>query len=409
MLSESTIALVKSTVPVLANAGVEVTNHFYQRMFKAQPELQHIFNMSNQASGKQQFALFSAVAAYATHIDQLDQLGELVERVAHKHTSYFVQPEHYDIVGHHLIETLKELAPDTFTPDVVQAWQEAYALLANILTGRETELYSDFKNKQGGWYGPKAFRVAAKTPESELVTSFTLVPEDGDSVADYLPGQYLGIRVQPPGAEYTEIRQYSLSDKPQRNHYRISVKRETGEFTGTVSNHLHDNVQVGDTIDALPPAGAFFLQDHTDSATPVVLISAGVGLTPMLSMLETVLEHTPNRPVCYLHACENAVQHSFKTRVNQLCEQHDSLSQFCWYNKAQSAEKTTESASDLLDDLRHGLMNISDVKTQLPIGDGQFYLCGPTGFMGFIKRQLMEAGVAEDRIFYEVFGPHSDL
>ena len=75
----------------------------------------------------------------------------------------------------------------------------------------------------------------------------------------------------------------------------------------------------------------------------------------------------------------------------------------------QSGEETTESASELLDDLRHGLMNIGDVKNQLPISDGQFYLCGPTGFMGFIKRQLMEVGVAEDRIFYEVFGPHSDL
>ncbi|MFT6899629.1 MAG: nitric oxide dioxygenase, partial [Paraglaciecola sp.] len=142
MLSAQTIATVKSTIPLLESAGVAITDHFYKRMFSHNPELKNIFNMANQTNGRQQFALFSAIAAYAKNIDNLSVLGETVERVAHKHTSFFIQPQHYDIVGHHLIETLRELAPEDFTPDVEQAWTEAYGALANIFINREEDLYS---------------------------------------------------------------------------------------------------------------------------------------------------------------------------------------------------------------------------------------------------------------------------
>ncbi len=164
MLSAQTIAIVKSTVPLLEGAGVAITNHFYQRMFQVNPELKDIFNMTNQHSGRQQFALFSAIAAYAKNIDNLSVLTETVERVAHKHTSFFIQPEHYDIVGHHLIETLRELAPDAFTPEVEQAWTEAYGVLANIFTGRERQLYNQTEQKPGGWYGPRRFFCERKNP-----------------------------------------------------------------------------------------------------------------------------------------------------------------------------------------------------------------------------------------------------
>ncbi len=274
MLSAQTIAIVKSTIPLLESAGVAITNHFYQRMFQVNPELKDIFNMTNQHSGRQQFALFSAIAAYAKNIDNLAVLTETVERVAHKHTSFFIQPEHYGIVGHHLIETLRELAPDAFTPEVEQAWIEAYGALATIFTGRERQLYNQTEQKPGGWYGPRRFKVKEKLSESELVSSFVLVPTDGEAVVDYQPGQYLGVKVKPAYSDYYEIRQYSLSDKPNGQSYRISVKRELGEVAGLVSNYLHNHIQVGDELDILPPAGDFFLQS---AHLPTVLISAGVG------------------------------------------------------------------------------------------------------------------------------------
>lgn len=396
MLSAKTISLVKSTVPLLENAGVAVTNYFYNRMFTVNPELKNIFNMSNQLNGKQQFALFSAVASYAKHIDNPSVLGAVVERVANKHTSFFILPEHYDIVGHHLICTLKELAPEQFTDEVATAWTEAYQLLANILIGREKQLYQHSAQANGGWTGARRFVVAAKTQESELVTSFTLVPEDGGAVVSYQSGQYLGVKVKPPHADYVEIRQYSLSDKPNGKSYRISVKREDLPQPGLVSNYLHQQVKVGDVIEAMPPAGDFYLKSVF---VPTVLISAGVGLTPMMSMLETLAARAEPTPIWYLHACENPQQHSFKARLAQLQQQLPQLRCYTWYNQA--APQSHHQFS--------GLMQLSPLADELPLQSGQFYICGPTGFMKFAKDQLLALGVTPECVHYEVFGPHSDF
>jgi len=396
MLSAEHIQLVKSTIPLLENAGVAVTEYFYQRMFNANPELKNIFNMSNQRNGRQQFALFSAVASYAKHIDNLAALGEVVERVANKHSSFFIQPDHYPIVGHHLIGTLKELAPEQFTPAVAEAWTEAYGLLANILMGREQQIYQQHAATTGGWNGPRAFVVQQKTAESDLVTSFVLVPADGGPVARYQPGQYLGIKVKPAYADYVEIRQYSLSDKANGHSYRISVKREEQPLPGLVSNYLHQHVQVGDVLEVLPPAGDFYLKSMT---SPTVLISAGVGLTPMLAMLETLAAAQPATPIWFLHACENAQQHSFAERVMALQQQLGELHCHTWYNQADPNQANFYS----------GLMQLAPIARQLPLQQGQFYLCGPTGFMKFAKDQLLALGVNADAIHYEVFGPHSDL
>ena len=396
MLSAQTIATVKSTVPLLESACVAITDHFYQRMFRLNPELKNIFNMANQANGRQQFALFNAIAAYAKNIDNLGALSEVVERVAHKHTSFFIQPEHYDIVGHHLIETLRELAPEAFTPDVEQAWVEAYGALAKIFINREGDLYNQSETAQGGWLGPRQFRVLSKTPESALVTSFVLTPVDGQPAIDYKPGQYLGVKVHPAHCDYVEMRQYSLSDKPNGVTYRISVKREQGEVNGLVSNHLHESVEQGDVIDILPPAGDFFQQNQH---LPTVLISAGVGLTPMMSMLEATVESHPTTEIHFLHACENPAQHSFIKRVAELEKNTPQLSTHTWY--ASQAPKA--------DSVSTGLMSLASLGDALPISSGNFYICGPTGFMAFIKKQLLELGVKDAQIHYEVFGPHSDL
>lgn len=301
MLDTHTIQIVKSTIPLLEGAGTSVTDHFYQRMFTANPELKDVFNLSNQKSGRQQFALFSAVAAYAKYIDNLGELGSLVERIAQKHTSFDIQPEQYQIVGYHLIETLRELAPDEFTDEVAEAWGKAYQLLATVLIEREKVLYQDGREQQGGWTGPRVFRVKDKVKESELVTSFIFEPEDGQPIRHYQAGQYIAVRVKPDNAENVEIRQYSLSDKFYPDHYKISVKRERSPIEGIVSNYLHDMVEIGDMIELMPPAGAFFLNKTN---RPIMLISAGVGITPMISMLETLIsDEDYQHDIFFLHTC----------------------------------------------------------------------------------------------------------
>lgn len=393
MLNEQHIRLVKSTIPLLESAGPAITAHFYQRMFSHNPELQNIFNMSNQKTGRQGIALFEAVAAYAKNIDNLSALSQAVERIAHKHTSFSIQAPQYAIVGHHLIETLRELAADAFTKEIEEAWTEAYEFLAGIFIKRERELYEASAQGAGGWTGARNFIVKEKNKESALVTSFIFEPEDKGTVLGYSPGQYLGLELTPDTSDYTEIRQYSLSGKSNNENYRISVKREVGEFSGIVSNYLHDKVNVGDIVKVHAPAGDFYFQDKQK---PVVLISAGVGITPMQSMLESLHASQYASPVLYLHACRNQDEHSFADRTSDIVKENN-WSQTVWYE----AGETTQ------EQIKSGFMNLSEVK--IPTSDGDFYLCGPVAFMKFIKSQLLEMGVPEDRIHYEVFGPHSDF
>jgi len=409
MLTAEQISLVKSTLPLLSEAGRDVTDYFYNRMFNQHPELKNIFNMSNQRSGRQPLALFNALTAYATHIDNLPVLQQAVERIAQKHASMDIQPEQYDIVGHHLIETLKELAPNEFTPDVEDAWRAAYQQLASVFIQREEQIYDNNAQQTGGWRGARKFRLLEKRVESELVTSLILAPVDGSAIASFQPGQYIGVRIETPQGEYDRaIRQYSLSDKPNGSTYRISVKREAvsdnSQSPGLVSNYLHDRLNPGDEVELFAPTGEFFLHP---SEHPVTLISAGVGLTPMMSMLETLADQKTAQPVFWLHACENQQQHSFQKRIHELSECL-LLQQYTWYNQQASA---TEAMNNSTDRTRYdtGLMNLETIREQLPVTTGDFYLCGPIGFMQFAYQQLLKLGVSQEHIHYETFGPHQTL
>ena len=394
MLSQQDIKTVKNTIPVLTAAGSAVTEHFYARMFKHNPELQHTFNMTNQKTGRQKTALFDAIIAYANHLDNLEVLEEAVNRISNKHASLNIQPKDYDIVGLHLIETFRELLGDGFTDDIERAWTNAYIQLANVFIDREATLYETTEQQVGGWIGKRAFVVTEKREESELVTSFVLTPQDGKPVISYKPGQYIGIELHPEDHEYREIRQYSLSDAPCETHYRISVKRESTPFVGVVSSHLHDNVHEGDILRLFAPRGDFFLDERD---TPVVLISAGVGVTPMMAMLETINQRSENRSVTFLHACEGRAQHSFYHRSIEVCWKNN-WSVHTWYQNSDDAKKYSVNA---------GLIDLNCIS--LPVKDGHFYLCGPVAFMAFVKSQLVQRGVKEAQIHYEVFGPHDEL
>ncbi|MDC5812327.1 NO-inducible flavohemoprotein [Vibrio europaeus] len=391
MLNNQHIEVVKSTIPLLESAGPALTQHFYQRMFSHNPELKDIFNMTHQKTGRQSVALFEAVAAYAKNIENLAALTSAVERIAHKHTSFNIQAEHYQIVGHHLIETLRELATEAFTPEVEEAWTAAYLFLAQVFIDREGELYLQRKQAVGGWQNARGFVVKSKKAESELVTSFVLEPEDGGEVLDYQPGQYIGIELKPRQGDYNEIRQYSLSQQPNGNDYRISVKREVGEHKGLVSNFLHDEVNEGDKVSLYAPAGDFYYQEKQQ---PVVLISAGVGATPIQSMMQT-LASQGKKDVSVLYACNDQKQHTFKDETAQLVEQNN-WKRFTWYLNEASADFSGE-------------LDLNLVAKELPLGSADFYLCGPVGFMESVVRQLEALGVDRDRIHYEVFGPHTYL
>ncbi len=395
MLSPSTIDIVKSTAPLIAQTGPALTAHFYQRMFDRHPELKDIFNMTHQQTGAQREALFNAICGYANNIDNLEALLPAVEKIAQKHASFVITPEMYNVVGENLLATIDEL----FSPgdEVLEAWGEAYGVLANVFIQREEAIYRESESSTGGWRGTRTFKVLSKTRESDVITSFVFAPADGGEVAPFKPGQYIGIHINADEFENKEIRQYSLSAASNGETYRISVKRE-GE--GKVSRYLHNHLQEGDEIELTPPNGDFWLDVQAD--TPVCLISAGVGLTPMLSMLET-LNGNHNAPVYWLHAAENGNHHAFRNRIDALNKEWELLTTRTWYRQPLS----TDIAGEHFD--REGLMEISEVNGLTTDSNVVYHLCGPVGFMQFAAKQLVEAGVNQDRIKYECFGPHKVL
>jgi nitric oxide dioxygenase len=243
------------------------------------------------------------------------------------------------------------------------------------LIDAEAKLYAKQAMSTGGWEGQRAFTIAAKEQESELVTSFYLKPVDGKEIMTFKPGQYITLHLNINGA--TIMRNYSLSDAPNGQHYRISVKREEG---GVVSNHLHKQLAVGDTVQLSPPCGQFALDDSKD---PLVLITAGVGLTPAIAMLKAA---AGQREVRFIHACKNAAQHSFKNLTEQLSAQHSNI--------------TTEYVYEN----QHGLIKPQTIEKNLP-NNAQVYFLGPVGFMGTVKNMLEKLGVPADRQHFEFFGP----
>lgn len=396
MLDAQTIATVKATIPLLVETGPKLTAHFYDRMFTHNPELKEIFNMSNQRNGDQREALFNAIAAYASNIENLPALLPAVEKIAQKHTSFQIKPEQYNIVGTHLLATLDEM----FSPgqEVLDAWGKAYGVLAGVFINREAQIYSDNASKTGGWEGTRAFRIVEKTPRSALITSFELEPVDGGPVADYRPGQYVGVWLKPEGFPHQEIRQYSLTRKPNGKSYRIAVKREEG---GQVSNWLHNQANVGDVVHLAAPAGDFFMVADVD--TPVTLISAGVGQTPMLAMLDTLAKNHHTAQVNWFHAAENGDVHAFADEVKTLAAGLPHFNAYTWYRLPTDADRTAARFD------REGLMHLAEHKAHVNAPGMQFYLCGPVVFMQFAAKQLIELGVDKENIHYECFGPHKVL
>jgi nitric oxide dioxygenase len=403
MLDVFTRQQVKATAPILKQHGVVLTSHFYQRMFQHNPELKNIFNQGHQHAGQQQQALAMAVAAYAEHIDAPEVLLPVLERVAHKHTSLGIRAEHYPIVGMHLLASIREVLGEEAAPDsLLDAWGAAYQQLAELLINLENSLYQRAATQPGGWSGWRPFRVMNKQVESAEITSFYLQPADGGALPDFQPGQYVSIQRYIPEWGLCQPRQYSLSDAPGKDWLRISVKREDAREAapaGKVSGQLHAELAEGDILQVSPPFGDFVL--HQDRATPVVLISAGVGQTPLLSMLRHLLESGSQRTIRYLHAARHGQAHAMKQEVGQLAAQHPQLASTVFYECPADADQLGQ------DYQRAGRIDAEAIREHALLADADYYLCGPQAFMQQQRSQLRASGVAATRIHMEVFGSNA--
>ncbi|GAM16429.1 NO-inducible flavohemoprotein [Mesobacillus selenatarsenatis] len=402
MLDQKTIEIIKSTVPVLEVHGEQITTVFYKTMFENHPELLNIFNHANQKQGKQQRALAGTVYAAAKYIDNLEAILPVVNQIAHKHRSLGILPEHYPIVGKHLLIAIKEVLGDAATDEIINAWADAYGVIADAFISVEAEMYDAAANQKGGWDGFRPFIVGNKVEESEVITSFYLKPVDGKEIAAFKPGQYISVKLEIEGEDFTHIRQYSLSDAPGKSYYRISVKKEAGLETpdGKVSNYLHSSVEEGEVLQISAPAGDFFLD--TEKVTPVVLISGGVGLTPMVSMLNTVADLQPEKEVTFIHAAQNGKVHALKDEVASTAAKAK-VNSVVFYD--QPTEEDRENSSFDVE----GYITKEWLKENVDIAQSDFYFCGPVPFMKAINAALKDLGVTDDRIHFEFFGPMASL
>jgi nitric oxide dioxygenase len=329
---------------------------------------------------------------YARNIDKREQLGGLVSQIVSKHVSLQIDPAHYPIVGACLLRAIREvLGADIATDAVIAAWAAAYQQLADILIGAEEKVYADEAAAPGGWRGRRAFRVTRKAAESAEITSFYLEPQDGGALANFTPGQFIGLRLVVNGQEIR--RNYSLSAVPNGRDYRISVKREAG---GVASNYLHDAVQEGDLLELSPPAGDFVL---ADGDKPVVLISGGVGITPTLAMLDAALAGT--RPVHFIHFARNRNAHAFREAIEARNSRHAQLKRFYVYDEHDDEAGAPHAT---------GRLSSAQLADWLPASrDVDAYFLGPKPFMRQVKQQLRELGIPEAQTRYEFFGPASAL
>lgn len=392
MLSSTAKPYIDASVPVLRQHGLAITTVFYRNMLGANPELNNLFNLGNQANGSQQQSLAAAVFAYAANIENTVALGPVVERIVHKHVSIGIQPSHYPIVGKYLLGAIKEVLGEAATPDLLAAWDEAYWLLAGALIAAEARLYERNGNEDKQWLKMKVAKIDHVTEE---ITSYTLEAIASSTLAPFNPGQYISIAAFIEEIQLRQIRQYSLSDAQNGKNYRITTKREKGDDfkpKGTFSNWIHQHLRIGSLLDVSHPYGTFV--PDLSKQNPITLISTGVGITPMISILNTLAKQGSDRHILFAHAARSQHHLAHYNEVNLAGGQLKNLTTAIYLN-----EKAPKH-------FLQGRLELAEIIEPIHLS-GDFYICGPTPFMNDQWKALVELGVSPNNIHREVFGPES--
>lgn len=405
-LTTEQVQQIKASIPALQQHGADITTTFYKTLLSEHQELNNIFNQANQANNHQAFALAAVLAAYATHIDDLGALDPAIEKICQKHASLYIQPAQYDVVGEYLLRAMKDVLGDALTTNLHNAWAAAYFQLADLMIKREHDLFEHTH----GWTNWRSMKIVDKTVESDEVCSFRLEALDG-GLPTYKPGQYISVRTLVPRLEVMQSRQYSLSDAPDGKSYRISVKREEGLnmdergaplHPGYLSNLLHEEKQVGDMLQVSHPQGTFYLDLERKGKAPVVLISAGVGVTPMISILNTLVSQGSRRRVSFIHATRSTEAQAFGDHIRRVVAGQENVRAVVFNRKpaAGSAKgvdyhHVTRLNLDVLDDKDD--LFLDDLETE-------YFICGPDSFMKDIAAGMRRRGVDKPRINLELFG-----
>jgi nitric oxide dioxygenase len=403
-LNPGQVKIIRSTVPVLQGHGEAITAHFYKTLLTEVPSLHNVFNHANQANGRQTTALAGALYAYAAHIQDIGVLSPALQKITHKHASLFIRPEQYGVVGEYLLRAMKEVLGSGFTQDVHDAWAAAYWQLANIMIAQEKELMAS----TNGWTDWRTFTIVEKKRESDEISSLYLKPVDGNTLPEFKPGQYISVLVSVPQLGFLQPRQYSLSDASGKDYYRISVKKERGieagqaeDHPGMVSNILHKEKEVGDTIQVSHPFGEPFIDPREDSNQPLVLIAAGVGITPIISILNTVVGSGTQSRISVIQAARSTAVQAFGSHIRSMADENP----YVLYTSFVKEPGEGEIAGQHYDISGRMQLEGLDRKQQLGLDCDKtlYFVCGPENFMLQVGDRLQKMGVDEARIRLELF------
>lgn len=407
-LSPHNVEIIRETLPVIGAHIDEITPIFYRTMFGAHPELlRDTFNRGNQQLGAQQRALAASIATFATLLVDGRSPVDMLSRIGHKHASLGITPDQYQVVHDNLFGAIVEVLGDAITPEVAAAWDEVYWIMAAVLVDFEKALYAEAAVEPGDVF--RTATVLAREDATDTVTVLTLGGPDGAALPDFRPGQYTSVGVRlPDGAR--QLRQYSLSTAPGDGTWRIGVRRVEPltvngleQPAGEVSNWLHANAHVGTVLEVTLPFGDLVLDAAAPAAgqetPPVVLCSAGVGITPMLGMLAHLAAIESDRRVLVLHADRSPAQHVLADEVAGEAALLSDVDVHSWYE----ADAHTASGPGTV---HEGLMDLSVV--DLP-AEAHVFLCGSTSFLQAVRPAFVAAGVPEDRIHAELFAPNDWL
>jgi nitric oxide dioxygenase len=387
-LSAETIAIIKSTVPVLQAHGVEITSCFYKNMFAAHPELHNFFNDANQATKKQQGALAHAVYAAAAYIDKLDAILPAIQPALHKHVALAVTPEQYAVVGEFLLKAIKEVLGDAATDEILDAWAKAYQVIADIFISLEKDLYAKTAATPGGWVGFMPFTVVAKTTVADNSIAIELKPkEENATLASYKAGQYITVKAKVPGyGEFEHNRHYSLSKKYDGKTFQITPKRD-----GKVSTWLLDSVQVGDEVLLSAPAGPLCREV---GAKRHIFVAGGVGVTPLLAMAQEAVEN--KEAVDMIYCIRSKEESILLNEVEQLAKLGAGENVFV---KLLSSDENVDGAENV--------RLSGDFFKQRGYVDSEavYYASGSDRFIKDAVQALKDAGVQDSQMRLEVFAP----
>ena len=274
------------------------------------------------------------------------------------------------------------------------------AKIKSIMDKRELEA----KQVKLAWSGFRKFKVVSKVPETNDITSFYLAPHDGKELPGFLPGQFLTFQIPLPSQPQPVIRCYSLSDSPYHpDRYRVSIKRvpaprdNPSAAPGLVSGYFHDSLNENDIVDVKAPSGHFYLA--MTKKTPVVLLAGGVGITPVLSMLNAITEIGSQREVWFFLGVRNKKEHVMKEHLEMVAKEHENVHLRVFYS--------APAETDVLNEDYHvkGRVNVENFKPILPSSNFDFYICAPPPMVKDLRTDLADWGVPKKNIHFEAFGP----